>query len=130
VATVALLVLSSGKDTKVPGTLNYDARAKPLLKSLQAARLQQLNQEHSCRGCVAVSASGGGCSGVGSNWACDLHTATGPRGRPVLEEYRVRWNANGCWDAAEDCVSSLGTIRRLCPPAKVEVLQGCIHAAQ
>ncbi|HEV3228132.1 MAG TPA: hypothetical protein VGY97_01560, partial [Solirubrobacteraceae bacterium] len=102
VAAVAILVLPSGKASKVPGSLVYDSRAAPLVKSLRAARQQQLNREHSCRGCVPVAGDTGGCSGLNVDWTCEVRTAAGPRRTALLETYRVTWNRTGCWSAAED----------------------------
>jgi hypothetical protein len=113
----------------VPGALSYDARAKPLLISLRTARQNQLDQQQSCHGCVRVATDAGGCSGYGTDWTCDVRTTAGARRTPLLETYRVKWNATGCWSAVEDCASPPSSVRRICPPARVEFLQGCIHAA-
>jgi len=128
VGVVALIVLSSGGQPKVPGGLTYDARAAPLLKSLRAARQTRLNQQHGCHGCLSVSSDAGGCSGALADWTCDVQTPLGPKRQPLLETYRVRWNRNGCWYAFEDCTSAPNSVRRVCPPAKPEALQGCIPA--
>jgi len=128
IGVVALVVLSSGGRPKAPGGLTYDARAKPLLKSLRAARQTQLDQEHGCHGCVKVATDAGGCSGALADWTCDVQAPTGARRTLQLETFRVRWNQNGCWYATEDCTSPVNSIRRVCPPAKVEQLRGCIHA--
>jgi hypothetical protein len=128
VAAVAAIILSASHDRKVPGALTYDSRAKPVLVSLRTARQKQLDQERSCHGCVPVATDAGGCSGYGTNWTCDVRTLAGPRRTPVLETYRVTWARNGCWSAVEDCASSPNSGRRLCPPARIEVLQGCISA--
>jgi hypothetical protein len=129
VVGVALVILSATHDRKVPGALSYDARAKPLLVSLRTARQAQLDQEHSCHGCIRVATDAGGCSGYGADWTCDVRTPTGPRRAAVLETYRVTWQRNGCWSAVEDCASPPNAVQRICPPARIEYLQGCIHAA-
>lgn len=124
VVAVALIVfLPGGGAGKVPGAVTYDHRANPLLVSMRAQRVQQLTSGQQ------ISAGGGGCTGSGVNWACDLRVQD-PKAGTELETYEVRWNQNGCWGAVEDCVSKVSSALRLCPPPKLVVLRGCITPAQ
>jgi hypothetical protein len=84
--------------------------------------------------CFVTAAASGASLVANGSPSCDASernsaSAIVKFSRSELEGYKVTWNADGCWQAAENCVSAADSSGHLSPPPVPVYLRGCISAA-